>query len=871
MKGSFIKHGLALLTAAALVCAGITGCNKTPASSGEGSDVSSGTGSDTEGSPFKQEDPPQFVDQHSDGSPVFSIDTVIYGKTPADKPEAPGDVYTPPGDTSAEDTPVVISGVTVQADPDDSIIIEGKGFSKDGAGQKVLVYAQTTESDGAVFEAQVLAADETTITAVIDKSVPYGAYRVQVQNADGISRPVYVNVPEAWWISETNAQPGDIVSVYGQNMSYKNEQGTSYVYLHLGGEQESDLSVPAEVTQADPYKISFRVPEGLKTGYQYEVWVHNGHGGDEGWAFAPQYLTITNTEGVSWSDRLVNVTEYGANPADEEDDTAAITEAIEAAESGDTIYFPAGVYHVSDEITVNKESVRFLGDGRDETIIDTSSNQKTFTFSVSTTPFAAQKLGFRDHRQANAPSRFLNLKGDGYDTGTPNIVIEDCVFEMVNDSECYDENGTLIYDSTSVMQVSGAVNVYIRNNTFHTPNAAYISNCSKVFCSGNEVVGNHVMVKFDGPQELHFNEVSQVDVSNNTFISEHKLTNPDDTYTVGSRGINRSVVFHGAASELYIAQNDIQRAGNPQDNSGEQIMFEAPATHYTGKATLLEDNVLRFDEEGYTSPGRGAVVTIVYGTGNAQSRRIVKTSGNAVLLDAPWTVQPDETSIFSVTRPFMNAVVYDNSIEGFDNYPDAYSAGCGIQLYGNMRNFFVKDNSFSHYHHGIQLTSHYQLPGFGDSIMSNQVVWTIIDNNTLTDVRRGICAFLVFDYGVERADATEPAFHTVLNTVIRCNTIQTTRLSNAENMEGLGGDGVVVGTIYHDFTTKPETSTWPGDWVRGTVIEHNSFADTAKDAIYIMKHQGYTVIRDNVFSNIGGENIGYADKAAEAIIADSTS
>src|SRR4051812_7542905 len=82
-----------------------------------------------------------FKQKNSDGSPVFSVKTVINGSTPADKPAAPGDLYSSPDNSAKDDTKVIISGVTAQAKPGDSIVIEGENFT--GKNQKVFIYYGT--------------------------------------------------------------------------------------------------------------------------------------------------------------------------------------------------------------------------------------------------------------------------------------------------------------------------------------------------------------------------------------------------------------------------------------------------------------------------------------------------------------------------------------------------------------------------------------------------------------------------------------------------------------------------------------------------------------------------------------------------------
>lgn len=55
------------------------------------------------------------------------------------------------------------------------------------------------------------------------------------------------------------------------------------------------------------------------------------------------------------------ITNYGAVSDDNIDDYGAFVEAINAAQSGDTIRVPTGVYLISSTITLNKSGVKFLG------------------------------------------------------------------------------------------------------------------------------------------------------------------------------------------------------------------------------------------------------------------------------------------------------------------------------------------------------------------------------------------------------------------------------------------------------------------------------------------------------------------------------
>jgi hypothetical protein len=68
------------------------------------------------------------------------------------------------------------------------------------------------------------------------------------------------------------------------------------------------------------------------------------------------------------SGRIVNVREFGARGNGVVDDTAAVQSAINAAKAGETIYFPSGIYDVSNFVVQNRSGLSFAGD-REKSVI----------------------------------------------------------------------------------------------------------------------------------------------------------------------------------------------------------------------------------------------------------------------------------------------------------------------------------------------------------------------------------------------------------------------------------------------------------------------------------------------------------------------
>jgi hypothetical protein len=77
--------------------------------------------------------------------------------------------------------------------------------------------------------------------------------------------------------------------------------------------------------------------------------------------------------------RVVNVKQFGARGNGLADDTTAIQAAINAAKPGETIYFPVGVYSVSNFVVKNRSGLSFAGEGQKSTI-----KQKTGAARIAT-------------------------------------------------------------------------------------------------------------------------------------------------------------------------------------------------------------------------------------------------------------------------------------------------------------------------------------------------------------------------------------------------------------------------------------------------------------------------------------------------------
>ena len=97
------------------------------------------------------------------------------------------------------------------------------------------------------------------------------------------------------------------------------------MYIRPWGANSNTVSTPCVVLQVNPYKVTFTVPGSLSAG-AYEVWIHNGHGGQYGWS-GPLEFTVDATAAYQWNGVVRNVLTNGAYGDGVHNDTAAIQSA----------------------------------------------------------------------------------------------------------------------------------------------------------------------------------------------------------------------------------------------------------------------------------------------------------------------------------------------------------------------------------------------------------------------------------------------------------------------------------------------------------------------------------------------------------------
>ena len=771
----------------------------------------------------------------------FDLDLMTYHFTmPPDHPTAPGDPFAVLLNGKVPAGAPTISEFTRQASPDRSFVLQGARFTARNSTEsesdtRLWIYSQTTSENGTLSSVSLLQENAAAITGLIAPTEPYGMYLVWAENADGTSYPVRINATEAWWVGPNHGTTGSAVSIYGRNLSQNNGETASYVYLRPWGEDASAPSTAAEVTAVNPYKVTFTVPAGLPTNRDYEVWVHNGHGGDYGWS-GPLKLYVEGISPYAWAGTTRDVINYGATPNDSTDDTTAIQTALDAAENGDIVRFPAGKFLISRPLSATR-AISIEGAGSAVSVLEVTpaSFPHLGILHITGFPSRVRTMGFSSlvTRDIYPLGGFVFFDGEGQTPTKSGAFVENCSFKAASGSR---------HTSIGTRSIN---DVRVINSVFTAGWALHVYGSYQVFFQNNIIDGNWPD-RAEGSEQaaVSCQASNEVDASGNSGKSLDRSANKTLSRFWIAQGHG-----HGVTSHHYIADNETRDTGCALGPCGEQIMFEAPGTFFTGRPSTLGDTTITFpgvswkrnyfaedDRTAFTDydERRPSVIFVQSGEGEGQYRRILSNTSNTVTIDRPWDITPNTNSVLTFITTSYRSVVYRNRLNGFANvFGNSNFTNVGIVTFGSQFDLIAAGNLISTLRVGIEISSltHNscvcKISGrpVGDSSTNNCPSWGIlIVDNQVSNTLYGVVSWSRVE--VPPRSETGPL---VLGSVIRDNKITESRKA-----------GLMVGDINRFWID--------GVWQRNAVIEYNQVTD-AKIYLELLGLQTDTVVRQNVFTD----------------------
>ena len=638
---------------------------------------------------------------------------------------------------------------------------------------------------------------ERAVKAVIPQDWPLDVYACRLRARDAASETILLNAPELWWAQGdggTFATPGGTLRLFGKNLALSDE-----ARVLLTKERESNgRAVPIPVQSARLYAIEASVPDDLPEG-RYEVRVQNGFGGESA---ASGAVTIEVRARIPWPETRFDVTAFGALGLDDADDTAAIQKALDAAgeAGGGIVTFPRGRYRLSDGLRIPRYVV-LRGESRERVLLywdDTDDPPEallrgTNSFGIEDLTIGCANvvhviagdlgsepdagdvflrrlrvrafvyLHAKDPDTVDARFRaFLRYSSGGGDTvrlGGRNIEIVDCDFEG---------SGRSLFLS----RVRGG---YVARNTFSNGRWGWycISGSDGLVFEKNRIVGGDLMSTGGGLNCLDGSSYSQ---------------------------------------NIYFAENELGRFFGWDR---EALTSDAGGGAYLGGVASSEGTTLTLAEE--PNWGRrdwtGAAVFILGGRGAGQHRRITAFDGKRITLEAPWRVDPDESSEVSVTMLQRHYLIVGNRIE------DATAA---VQLYGVSIEHLIAENRAARAGGFHNLGLHYA-GGFQPSWYVQFLDNAILEGNGLKGPLNEVPPkdSHISTFGMVAEGLRSPLTR---GTVIRRNEL----LNNARiEVRGFCEDVLVEGNAVHE--AEVGISVEPGS--KGVLVRANRFENVAEPTV----------------------------------------
>ncbi len=159
--------------------------------------------------------------------------------------------------------------------PDQSFVVTGSGLK---AAETMLWGPSATSAGGQKWPVKIQSQSDSMIVATVPEQAPAGLYSLWVGNGGKWSAPVRLNAPELWWSTPDKAFAGDTIRVCGRNLARKPDNLIAPVYLRQPG-KDGQWITPSKT---DKYYLDLPLPKTLAAG-RYELWVHAGSGGAQGW------------------------------------------------------------------------------------------------------------------------------------------------------------------------------------------------------------------------------------------------------------------------------------------------------------------------------------------------------------------------------------------------------------------------------------------------------------------------------------------------------------------------------------------------------------------------------------------------------------
>ncbi len=601
-----------------------------------------------------------------------------------------------------------------------------------------------------------------------------GVFAYRVSNGPDVedkSAIKLLNAPDIWFIQGdlgSRATLGGWLAVHGEALALSGDSAAVKLYLKstTGSAQRliSAITGPVDVTaqiggarlknvSGNSYAQYFQVPADLAPGESYEVYLHNGHGGQAAWAkyagFDVQPLTTIKIvdAGAVWTiSASSHLQTINYNAAVQTWDSTFATAFSALGASGGKIVVGPGVFKFTNSLVLPDRTI-IEGDPSGGTVFQWDGPVPTGTSNSGGTnnshnalllgkllngstaqraTFALSKLTLERAHSLESQGATASCVERAY-TRTEEAFgyLRSVKCETINDAAdaiWSHRSGQTDTQNYAALWMRGTLNTEITDSSFDQPVGIFLNGQGPIDETNYATTNRNAYIRLsDTTFRWRFGAIQAIKALHNLIVtgnSEIMLGTEDENGVSGLADIGD---FYGSFShnnrDLYIAHNHTSRetAGiqsNCNDGSGVKAEFicrqlgmslDGNASAYLGKLDpgqlpglgsvtlhLANTPAVKREGQGINEPvQRGAIVQILQGTGAGQWRHLVSN-----LLDA--SLNPKKTLTLDRAwdvPPDASSWIAINDFQGrMIFYGNDYSATRKLQMYYGTHDIVVANN-----------------------------------------------------------------------------------------------------------------------------------------------------------------------------------
>ncbi len=540
---------------------------------------------------------------------------------------------------------------------------EDDALDNGGTNRRVapLVQGQTALVDGLMQNGQ-------SLKFIIPNDWRQGVYSCKLVDGNNQPETFYINVPKVnWAISEEGflkALAGDYLRIQGKNLFRNGAQGQAVLISENGKN-----TYRAKVEKAfDDYSVSVNIPANTPNG-TYHLYYHNGQGGKTAWS-EPLKITVVSKTAQLWDKKVFNVKDFGAKGDGTNNETDAFRAALDAAgkNGGGTVYVPRGRYMLTGDLIMAPYTM-LKGESRELVQIfwnplSWDINELPNSLISGTHHFAIKDMVLWSSRAwgiimlTGAPKEQGNITLENLIV-RQNAELSGKIYQVKANRDIVEQEINSRWTKTGI--ILRGENLKIRNCEFNSSGmytffaaSGFIQHC-RFERKGVGVNQPYMLVH---PKGLIFEDC-------------YKQT---DGYGYAAT-IDESHDFYEARNTLPYNYTNDREAMTFDGGSGG---YAGPVVAAAGANIVLpSDNTNKF--QWVNNKWIGGGLFIVEGKGAGQFRRIVSHGQDTITVDKPFLVQPDATSIVSVTTVRHNFAFVNNDVTDAGAY----------QFYGSAVNAVI--------------------------------------------------------------------------------------------------------------------------------------------------------------------------------------